>query len=61
MVKELPKKVLELLNDPLAVKIIASKSDEHVLHAVPLGSISALNSTTIMLGKILMKERKSVV
>ena len=56
MTKELPKKVFELLNDPQAIKIIASKSDEHKLHAVPLGSISAPNTTTIMLGKILMKE-----
>lgn len=56
MVKELPTKVFELLNDPQAVKILASKSDNHMLHMVPLGSLNAPDTKTIAFGKILIKE-----
>jgi hypothetical protein len=56
MAKELSSKVFELLNDPQAVKILASKSSDHKLHTVPLGSLSAPDHKTIILGKILIKE-----
>lgn len=56
MVKELPKKVFELLNDPQAIKILASRSGDHKLHTIPLGSLGAVDTKTIILGKILMKE-----
>ena len=56
MAKELSDKVFELLNDPQAVKILASKSGDHKLHTVPLGSLRALDHKTIILGKILIKE-----
>lgn len=56
MVKILPEKVFNLLNDPQAVKVLASRSGDHEIHTVPLGSLSAPDHETIVFGKILIKE-----
>ena len=59
MAKALPKNVIELLNDKETVKILASKSDDHRLHAVPVGSLGATDERTIFFGSILMKETQA--
>jgi hypothetical protein len=56
MAKELPKKVMDLLNDPQAVKILATQTSETDLHIVPLGSLSAPAPDRIIFAKVLMKE-----
>lgn len=56
MTKKLPEKVFALLNDQQAVKVLASRSSDHELHTVPLGSLSAPDHDTIVFGKILIKE-----
>lgn len=56
MVKELPKKVQDLLNDQQAVKILATQSTETDLHVVPLGSLNAPSADRIIFAKVLMKE-----
>jgi hypothetical protein len=56
MVKELPKNVQDLFNDPQAVKILATQSSNGMLHMVPLGSLSAPTPDMIVFGKIMAKE-----
>ena len=56
MVKELPKKVQDMLNDPQAVKIIATQTTDTDLHMVPLGSLSAPTPDRIVFARVLIKE-----
>ena len=56
MVKELPKNVQALFNDPQAVKILATRSSNGMLHMVPLGSLVAPAPDTIAFAKIMAKE-----
>ena len=56
MVKELPKNVQDLFNDPQAVKVLATQSSNGMLHMVPLGSLSAPAPDMIVFGKIMAKE-----
>lgn len=41
MAKEIPSRVMELINNPQSVKILSTCSVENSLHSVPLGSLSA--------------------
>jgi len=56
LVKELPKKVQDLFNDDQAVKVLATQSKNGMLHAVPLGSLRAMASNTLVFANILAKE-----
>lgn len=56
MVKELPKNVQDLFNDPQAVKVLATTSLNGMLHLVPLGSLVAPAPDVIIFGKIMAKE-----
>ena len=56
MTKELPKNVMDLINDPQSVKILSTSSGENLLHSVPLGSLSAPSADLIVFGKILTNE-----
>lgn len=56
MMKELPKNIQTLLNDPKSVKILATKTSNDMLHTVPLGSLNAPDAKTIAFGKILISE-----
>jgi len=56
MTKELPCNVMNLINDPQSVKILSTFSGEDLLHSVPLGSLSAPSSDSIVFGKIMMNE-----
>ena len=59
MVKALPANIIEMLNDKETDKILGSKSDEHHLHVVPVGSLGASDERTIYLGSIFMKETQA--
>ncbi len=56
MTKEIPLKVMDLINNPESIKILSTSSGGDALHSVPLGSLSALSPDSIVFGKILMKE-----
>ncbi len=56
MTKELPRNVMDLINDLQSVNILSTCSGENLLHSVPLGSLSAPSSDSIVFGKILMNE-----
>lgn len=56
MVMELPKKVQDLLNNPQAVKILATQTTDTDLHIVPLGSLSAPTADRIVFARVLIKE-----
>lgn len=55
MTKEIPKVVMDLINDPQSIKILSTSSGD-MLHSVPLGSLSAPSSDSIVFGKILVNE-----
>ncbi|MGD0817929.1 MAG: pyridoxamine 5'-phosphate oxidase family protein [Methanomassiliicoccales archaeon] len=52
----LPEVVMEALNDPASVKVLATKTPEGVVHAVPLGSLAAPDPNTIVFGVVFMKQ-----
>lgn len=52
----LPEEVMKALNDPASVKVLATKTPEGVVHAIPLGSLAALDSNTIIFGVVFMKQ-----
>jgi hypothetical protein len=52
---EIPAQVMAILNDPNAVKIIATKAAESGIHAIRVGSMGAPDSKTVIVGAILMK------
>jgi hypothetical protein len=56
MVKELPKNVQDLFNDPQAVKVLATTSTNGLLHVVPLGSLVAPSKDMLIFAKIIAKE-----
>ncbi|MDD1756545.1 MAG: hypothetical protein LUQ39_06905 [Methanomassiliicoccales archaeon] len=45
-----------MLNDPSSVKMLATKSPEGVLHAIAVGSLTALDPNTIICGVVFMKQ-----
>ena len=52
----LPEEVMKALNDPASVKVLATKTPEGVVHAIPLGSLAALDPSTIIFGVVFMKQ-----
>jgi hypothetical protein len=52
----LPEAVMKALNDPESVKMLATKSSEGAVHAVPLGSLMAPDPNTIVFGVVFMKQ-----
>jgi hypothetical protein len=52
----LPEVVMKALNDPASVKVLATKTPEGVVHAIPLGSLAALGPNTIIFGVVFMKQ-----
>ncbi|MCP8309968.1 MAG: hypothetical protein L6M37_04380 [Candidatus Methylarchaceae archaeon HK02M1] len=52
----LPKEVQDLFNDPLAIKVLATKSIGEILHIIPIGSMRAPNPNTITFAAIFMEE-----
>ena len=52
----LPDEVMKVLNDPASVKMLATRSPEGVLHAIALGSLTALDPNTITCGVVFMKQ-----
>lgn len=52
----LPEEVMKALNDPASVKVLATKTPEGVVHAIPLGSLTAPDPNTIMFGVVFMKQ-----
>ncbi|MEM1546560.1 MAG: hypothetical protein QXY40_07620 [Candidatus Methanomethylicia archaeon] len=51
----LPKYVQDLFNDFSAIKVLATKTGD-LLHVIPVGSMSAPDSNTIVLAAIFMRE-----
>jgi len=52
---DIPAQVMEILNDPNAVKIIATKAVDGGVHAIRVGSMVAPDNKTVIVGAILMK------
>lgn len=52
----LPEEVIKALNDPASVKVLATKSPDGVVHAIPVGSMMASDPNNIVVGVILMKK-----
>jgi hypothetical protein len=52
----LPDEVMKVLNDSTSVKMLATKSPEGVVHAIALGSLTALDPNTIICGVVFMKQ-----
>jgi hypothetical protein len=59
MTKIMPENVMNVINDPQSVKILSTSSGDDLLHSVPLGSLAAPSSDSIVFGKILMNETHS--
>lgn len=53
---KIPEKVLNLLNDPSASKVLTSISTEGIPHSIVVGSIMAPNDETICAAEVLMKK-----
>lgn len=53
---DIPKKVLDLLNDPKSVKVFATACDCGQPHAIAAGSIASPSPDKMMVGEILMKK-----
>ncbi|WP_400204112.1 hypothetical protein [Candidatus Methanomassiliicoccus intestinalis] len=51
----LPENVMKLVNDPSAVKILATADAQGNVHAIQVGSLSAPDANTIVFGAVLMK------
>lgn len=47
---------MKALNDPTSVKVLATKTPEGVVHAIPLGSLAAPDPNTIVFGVGFMKQ-----
>ena len=56
MMKQLPKNVQDLFNDPQSVKVLATQSANGMLHAVPLGSLTAPTPDMVIFAKIIANE-----
>jgi hypothetical protein len=52
----LPEEVMKALNDPASVKVLATKDPEGMVHAIPLGSLSAPDPNTIICGVVYMTQ-----
>ena len=52
----LPEEVMKALNDPASVKVLATKTPEGTVHAIPLGSLAAPDPNTIIFGVVFMKQ-----
>ncbi len=52
----LPEEVMKALNDPTSVKVLATKDPEGMIHAIPLGSLSAPDPNTIICGVVYMTQ-----
>jgi hypothetical protein len=52
----LPEAVMNALNDPRSVKVLATKSPDGVVHAIPIGSMMASDPNNIVFGVIFMKK-----
>ena len=52
---KIPEKVLNLLNDPSASKVLTTISVEGIPHSIVVGSIMAPNDETICAAEVLMK------
>jgi hypothetical protein len=52
----LPESVMKALNDPASVKVLATKTPEGEIHAIPLGSLVAPDPNTIIFGVVFMKQ-----
>ncbi|MGD0818820.1 MAG: hypothetical protein ABR986_10585 [Methanomassiliicoccales archaeon] len=52
----LPEEVMKALNDPASVKVLATKTPEGIVHAIPLGSLAAPDPNTIICGVVFMKQ-----
>jgi hypothetical protein len=52
----LPEEVMKALNDPASVKVLATKTPEGEVNAIPLGSLAALDPNTIICGVVFMKQ-----
>jgi hypothetical protein len=51
----IPKEVMDVYNDPVAIKVLATRSGED-LHVIPLGSLRAVDANTIACATIFMHE-----
>jgi hypothetical protein len=51
---EIPKKVLDLLNHPDAIKVVATKTPNGDVHAIVVGSIHAPDPETLVFGTLIM-------
>jgi len=51
----IPKEVMDVYNDPAAIKVLATRSGED-LHVIPLGSMRVVDSNTIVCATIFMHE-----
>lgn len=56
MTTKIPEKVMSLLNDPAATKVLTSVSASGVPHSVVIGSCMAPSSDSIVAGEVLMKK-----
>jgi hypothetical protein len=52
----LPEEVMKALNDPSSIKVLATKTPEGEVHAIPLGSLAAIDPNTIICGVVFMKQ-----
>jgi hypothetical protein len=52
----LPEAVMNALNDPTSVKVLATKTPDGVVNAIPLGSMMAPDPNTIVFGVVFMKK-----
>ena len=52
----LPDAVMNALNDPTGVKVLATKTPEGLVNAIPLGSMMAPDPNSIVFGVVLMKK-----
>ena len=51
----LPENVMNLVNNPSSVKILATVDANEDVHAIQVGSLSAPNPNTLIFGAVLMK------
>jgi hypothetical protein len=51
----IPKEVMDVYNDPAAIKVLATRSGED-LHMIPLGSLRVMDANTIVCASIHMHE-----
>jgi hypothetical protein len=52
----LPEEVMKALNDPASVKVLATKTPEGSVNAIPLGSMMAPDPNNIVFGVVFMKQ-----